>query len=144
MKIYFCASYARRKEMKTYAKELEKATRHIVMSSWVWDHDGRDRFDDGTNCLLSFAAQAEVAERDWQDISECDVFILFAKPAHLGYQRGNRHAEFGMAWALRQWTEPERPRIILIGEPELIFHHLPGVDRYATWEECKEALEVMT
>lgn len=47
--------------------------------------------------------------------------------------RGGRHVEFGMAIALGK-------RAIVVGSQENVFHLLPGVEVYATWEACLDVL----
>lgn len=54
--------------------------------------------------------------------------MFFSEPPDSHSKRGGRHVEFGMAlaWGLR---------LIVIGQRENVFHCLPQVERYDTWDD---------
>ncbi len=133
--IFLSSSYSRRGETKRHVLELVEVG-YIVASTWLigevpfsFDEDKLDE---------CFATAKALAITNFEDLKEADTVICFAEPADSPNQRGNRHVEFGMAVGMGK-------RVILIGEPEIAFHCLPGIERYDTWEACLSALnEVAT
>lgn len=72
----------------------------------------------------------EAAQEDIDDINSADGIISFTEELKtLTDSRGGRHVEFGYGLALGK-------RMIIVGWRENVFHHLPGVEFYETWEEA--------
>lgn len=117
MKIYLAAAFSRRDELKAYRDKLV-ADGHTVTSSWLdceWGSQGYA----STHCPPD--QRAAWVQRDLGDIDSCDTVISFTEPVgSTGGRRGGRHVEFGYALALGK-------RLILVGEPENLFHHHPSV-----------------
>jgi hypothetical protein len=81
---------------------------HWIVSRWI---DGQDTDD------------RQAVARDWEDLHNADCLVAFAEtPGAPGRQRGGRHVEFGIALA-------RGIRVILVGEPENVFHYLPRVEK---------------
>lgn len=70
----------------------------------------------------------EIAKTDLEDIVRADVMLFFCEDQDKQPPRGGRHVEFGYALA-------QGARIICIGEKENIFHHLPSITHYTTFED---------
>jgi len=134
MKYYLAGRYDRREELKGYADEL-RALGHTVTSRWllygthVLASDSKYYLDDGVPLAMSFFAQ-----EDYEDIKASDALVFFSEPLFFSEppdtasKRGGRHVEFGMALA---WGK----RLVIIGPRENVFHCLPQVERYRTWQE---------
>lgn len=125
MKIYLCARYGRRDELRGYAAEATRAGLHVV-SRWLYVQDDDSCTDP--------AEQARWAERDWDEIRQCDALVFFteADPASPGAGRGGRNVEWGLALAMRRMR-------ILVGAPENCFHQL-AYRTFPTWAEALEFL----
>lgn len=122
MKFYLAAAYGRKEEIKRYRDEL-KGLGYDCTSSWL------DVLDEVTDFASDDHAQ-EYAVTDLNDISRADALVLFSENGQLS--RGGRHVEFGFAYA---HFKP----IYIVGGRELIFHSLPGIHVYSTWQEFLEA-----
>ena len=122
MKIYLAASYSRRQELQSYAAQL-RADGHTVTARWITGvHD-----DPHTN-------EATCAQDDVADIYAADCTLSFTDSPTSGRKRGGRHVEFGIALARDQL-------LVLVGPRENVFHHLPNVKQYDTFEAARAALK---
>ncbi|MFN0195768.1 MAG: hypothetical protein ACKVT0_03430 [Planctomycetaceae bacterium] len=126
MKIYLSARYPRREEILRYRSQLQEMG-HEVTSRWLIEEPLEGEPDNRRSAFelhcLRFATQ------DFSDLVDADGLIAFTDPSPNRFSRGGRHIEFGVALGL---VKP----IILIGPRENIFHHLPGVAHFVTWEHC--------
>ncbi len=122
MRFYLCARYGRRQEMATHAAELHSLG-HQVVSRWIL---GRHEAADGDTTRW-----ADFAEEDIDDVRRCEALVAFTETG--AYPRGSRHVEFGMALA-------QEKKVVVIGPVENIFHTLPPVVRFGTWQEFVEAI----
>lgn len=124
MKIYLAARYSRYKEMQKYRDDLQKLG-HTVTSRWInGDHQAEN---DELEKMMGFAVD------DWKDIKNADCVISFTeKPRVASTSRGGRHAEHGIALGLNK-------EVIVIGHRENVFHCLPQVEFYETWEDFIKA-----
>lgn len=118
MRIYIAASYARREEMLAKSKTLI-ASGHEITSRWLL----------GDQHL----GPAVDAQHDIIDLMAAECVLSFTQRPVDGYTSGGRHVEFGIAIAAAR-------RCIVIGPRENVFHHLPQVEHYATWEDALMAL----
>jgi nucleoside 2-deoxyribosyltransferase len=132
MRLYFAARFSRRDEMREYRKVLEDLG-HEVTSRWINEDERQD---------LKNKSRQEVSEivavEDLEDLAKSDVVLNFTgngKSTKTKAPKGGRHWEGGVGFALN------KPSIV-IGEPEHAFHWLPNVDRYASFEEYLDSLEV--
>lgn len=122
-KIYLAASYARRREMQSYAAVLETFG-HQVICRWI---AGSHSLDDGLISVGAFEAQVTWACEDYDDARQSDWIISFTEPPRSKYSRGGRHVEFGVGLATGK-------RMIVIGYRENLFHYLPHVEFYSDWD----------
>lgn len=117
MKIYLCARYSRRDELRGVRDSLQRAG-HEVTARWLdteWEGgDGR-----GSSAAPP-EYREEFARKDMEDVRAADCLIAFTEVPGSG-GRGGRHVEYGMAVA---WKK----RLIVVGHRENLFHHLPGVE----------------
>lgn len=149
MKIYLAARYSRREELCGYRDELTNLG-HNVQARWLnGEHqlanDGTPIGENGEALVegtlrsgesLSEREQSEraaalrqqFATNDWEDVNEAECVISFTEPPRSKANRGGRHVEYGIALA-------NGVRVIVIGYRENIFHWLPQVEFYPTWEE---------
>lgn len=130
MRIYLASRYGRKDEMICYSIELAKM-RHVVTSHWIHS-DYVDR--PGESSVAPEEERQRMAVMDEGDLQRAEAVISFTEsPDDCNGKRGGRHVEFGMARALGK-------RLIVVGPRENVFHHLPDVEVYATWEEAKSKL----
>ena len=126
MRIYLASRYSRKLEMREHAKQAERCGIRVG-AEWLKETAAPDsELSDSTLEKL-----ATYAQQDWWDIGACDVFVFFAEPYDKQPNRGGRHVEFGIAAALGK-------KILVVGEPENVFHYLPGIDIefFHTWESA--------
>ncbi len=129
MLIYLAARYGRHPELHQYAQRLEAAG-HVVVSRWI---QGQHQALDATLVQPEARSDAQqFALEDVTDLCRATCFIGFSE-ALRAPSRGGRHVELGMALALRK-------RIIVVGGHEHVFHCLPQVEHYATFDEACAAL----
>lgn len=124
MRIYLAARYSRIRELREYRNEIENLG-HIVTSTWL---DGEHEATD-TDMLANVGLAGKHAMEDVLDVMRSDCLISFTEVPKTE-TRGGRHAEFGIAVAMRK-------RLILVGPMEHIFHCLPEVEVYNSWEEMR-------
>lgn len=118
MNIYLASRYSRHPEMQTIAHQLI-ARGHTVTSRWIW---GEHAAYDSRILDLELRHQSALFARDdLDDLAAAECFIGFSDGS--GGSRGGRHAEFGLALALKK-------RLVIIGGAEHVFHCLPEVEHY--------------
>jgi hypothetical protein len=136
MDYYLAARYQRREELCVYAQVL-RSNGHIVRSRWLLGghqlHAGASQLDSPSgfvNDTDGITMQAQpFAVDDLEDIQNSNVVISFTEKPDSG-GRGGRHVEFGIALALGK-------KLIIIGPRENVFHCLPKVEQYTSWDEFK-------
>lgn len=126
MKIYLCARYSRREEMRGYA-DLLQAAGHVVTSRWInGSHDLSDAATD--------LDRSKLAREDYSDLSSADCVISFTEhPGAPGRQRGGRHVEFGLALE-------QRKLLVIVGPRENVFHYLLDISHCDTFAEALKSL----
>jgi hypothetical protein len=120
------AAYSRKFEIQEYAKQADRCG-ILVGAEWLKEVASPD-----SKLNESIPAQLAIyAQQDWWDIGACDVFVFWAEPEDKPLPRGGRHFEMGVAAALGK-------KILVVGEPENVFHYLPGIDIefFHTWESA--------
>lgn len=123
MKVYLAAPYAARAQIKRYASEVTRIG-YKVTSRWLDETHEVSEGTIGAAGDLDDTTAAGHASDDLFDISRADLFVLFTAaqsglnggPGAAGTS-GGRHVETGYAIAR------DIP-IIVVGEPENIFHRL--------------------
>jgi nucleoside 2-deoxyribosyltransferase len=123
VKFYLAASFIRFKELQTY-RTILKRYGHAVTSRWLNGDHQMDVGGMGSDPDLA----ARFGQEDLDDVIAADILIMFVDPPREGTSRGGRHTEFGIALA-------KDKTIFLIGQPENVFHWLPGVHQYDSWED---------
>jgi len=119
--IYLASQYARKEELRGYAKEATAAGL-LVTANWL-----NERWPPHTTLHdVRPATMRKYAEKDKADIERSDVFVLFAEHPHKHPPRGGRHVELGLALG-------ESKRVYVVGAHENIFHYLPIVHVMPTW-----------
>ena len=129
--IYLAASYSRRIEMLEYAGELE-ALGYKIGAEWVTK--GHEYPDDPY--LAKRAVESWWAMADFRDIFHARTVINFTEPEDgpPSRRRGGRHVELGLALGMSEQPRQSLKTIILIGPCENIFHTLPVIKHFDTWE----------
>ena len=114
MKIYLAAVWSNRELMQKTARVLT-ALGHTITSRWL-----NDEHINGTH--------AQCAQIDLDDIDRAEALMLFSVgPRGTPFTGGGRCIEFGYAIAREKI-------LILIGPVENVFHTLPQVTRYDTFQ----------
>lgn len=134
MRIYLAAPYAAREQVRGYRDELHRIG-FKVTSSWLdEDHDIAPGTV-GAATDLDDATVAMHAEDDLHDIREADLFVMLTAAAAdtngATSTSGGRHVETGYAIGHLGTT-----RVIVVGEPENVFHRMVGVTVCPTWHEA--------
>jgi hypothetical protein len=143
MRIYLASRYSRRLELCAYREQL-RTMGHDVQARWLdgkhqLDNRGTPIGDDGEKLVEEGAdarngeLRAKFANDDYEDVTRADCVISFTEPPRSDASRGGRHVEFGIA--LAQLT-----KVIVIGYRENIFHWLPEVLFFETFEEALKTL----
>jgi hypothetical protein len=121
MKLYLAARYSRRTELKKHAARLKKLG-YKITSRWLSGHD-HPWVNKKSKVWENFAVI------DLEDVDAADAVVSFTHPRGTPVTGGGRHVEFGYGYS-------KGKRMILIGERENVFHHLPGIEIYPdldTW-----------
>lgn len=108
MLIYLAASYSRKEEINGYAEQLVQQPGFNVFSTW---HDPKFVSDNPAKQCL-------------HELSKCDAIIYFSG----GNVSGGRHFELGCGYE-------RQLELYCIGEPENIFHSLPEMKWFETFEK---------
>ncbi len=155
MRIYLAARYSRRLELCEYRKQLQELG-YEVQARWLdGEHqlsaDGTPIGENGESLVEGTLRSGEIisekdkseraaklrakfADDDFQDVCSADIVISFTEtPRASSTNRGGRHVEFGIALA-------NGASVITVGYRENIFHWLPQVDFYQTWDEAFQVL----
>ncbi len=130
LKVYLAARYDRRDELRKYREVLQSLGIQVT-SRWLDENTS-------TNSQMGDETEAfyvETAAIDITDIERADAFILFSENPLEGFKRGGRHFESGYAFKAKKV-------IYVIGEwKENVFHYLPGMVHFATFEELTTDLK---
>lgn len=118
--VYLAARFERRDELNGYRAELEAAGLEVT-SRWLTDPTPE----------LTDEAWRQLAAKDVEDIRRAGGLVLFAESGGSG--GGGRQVEFGVALGLGK-------RLIVIGEPENLFHRLAEVEVVPTWDAAVTAI----
>lgn len=118
--IYVASRFSRKDEMRMYCDTLKDQGFEVV-ATWVYgSEDGMSRED--------------IAALDYTDLMKADVTIVFTDPYESLQKGGARHSEMAFAYMAGQ-------RVILVGEREQVFHHLPRSDMFMvndSWNFTRE------
>lgn len=133
LKVYLAAPYGMKDEMLCRANEL-RAAGVIITSSWLNEpHAPTTQMHE-----LTHEEHQVYAIQDVKDVVTADVLVFQTDPTKT-IVRAGRHVEFGIAIAIG-WLKRPMP-IFVVGEDyENIFHHLPQVTHFASWELLRDFL----
>ncbi|MCE2463247.1 MAG: hypothetical protein J4F46_04945 [Dehalococcoidia bacterium] len=123
MRIYLAARNYRLDELRGYADDL-RTMGHQVTSRWL---QGRHQAPGS----LDHPQWPGIAQEDVDDLAAADAVISITEQVRGG--GGGRHVEFGLGLA---WGK----RMLLVGAAENLFHTLPSVEAYPTWEDALAGL----
>lgn len=147
LRIYLAARYSRRLELCGYRDQLTKMG-HNVQARWL---DGGHQINDagvpvGEDGILlvrsneddseSSRLRAKFAQDDFEDVMGANLLIAFTEPPRSTNSRGGRHVEFGIALG-------RGIPVIAIGYRENIFHWLPIVGFFETFEQALPFLPML-
>lgn len=121
MKYYLAARYSRSAEMREVRAQLQEFG-HIVTARWV--DGGHELKRDEPNVD---AERARWAHEDFIDLAAAEGVISFTEEPRTTNSRGGRHVEFGVALGMGK-------RCIVVGHRENVFHCLPSVGFFPTWD----------
>lgn len=128
-KVYLASRYSRGGELVLYASILRDKGL-VVTSRWL---EGNHQIeDDELSDDAKRKAKAHFATEDFEDVLAADVVISFTEAPRQTNSRGGRHVELGIALGAKKTC-------IVIGPHENVFHLLPQVHHYASWEDFWEA-----
>ena len=130
MKVYIASRFSRRHEAHALGRRLQ-ALGHTITSRWSLPDSDHVK-PVGMSKQAADAERQRFAVEDIEDLQAADCCISFMQPPR-DNSRGGRQVEFGYALALGH-------RMIIIGPRETVFHHLPGVEHYASAEDLVDAL----
>ncbi len=130
MKVYLAAPYGSRDAIRQYADQLTRIG-FKVTSTWL---DETHDINEGTQGAAADLPDAQVdkhARDDMRDIDRSDLLVLFTAASVGAEGGGGRHVETGYALA------KIGPRyVIVVGEPENVFHRLTSVTCVPDWHEA--------
>jgi nucleoside 2-deoxyribosyltransferase len=133
-RVYLAARYDHRLRLCAYREDL-RARGIAVTSRWLDGlHTLSAGLDDQSNNAAPPMTRRTMAMEDWADVLAADALVFFCEPEDSDSKRGGRHVEFGAALALGK-------RVLAVGDNrENVFHELPAVEHYASWECALAAL----
>jgi len=133
VRVYLAGPYRSRDQLRRLAAELTDLGFYVT-SRWLEETHEINPGTEGAAVALSDEAVAEHAETDLTDIEISEVLVLFTA-AYVGAEGGGgRHVETGYALARDK-------RVVIVGEPENVFHRLSGVHRVTDWADAKDTLQ---
>ena len=130
MRVYIAAPYSMKDTIAKEAAELEAAG-FTCTSSWVKEpHKPTTQMHE-----LTHDEHQAYAVQDVRDVTSAHTLVFHTDQTKT-IVRGGRHVEFGIAVAMGQMP------IYVVGlEEENIFHHLPQVTHFLTWEHVLAQLK---
>ena len=123
MKVYLAARYSRRLELLEYAQQLDAAGIEVT-SRWL---KGGHQITE-QQLLDDKALGIRFASEDWDDMEKADFMIAFTEEPRSAPNRGGRHVEFGIAFALGVM-------VYIVGPRENVFHALADAE-FSSWHDC--------
>ncbi len=129
MKVYLAAPYPARNQIRRYADQLEQIG-FTITSTWLNEqHEITPGTIDAATDLDSEQTNLHV-HTDVKDVSRSDLLVLVTNSASDEYSySGGRHVETGIALA-------QGIPVIVVGEPENIFHRSTYCTLVPNWERA--------
>ncbi len=135
-RIYLAARYSRREELCRYREQIEAIERSDVsfkvVARWL---DGNHQVDDrGLSVEGESSERERFARENVADVASAYMVISFTETPRSTSSRGGRHVEMGIALGMDK-------RVVVVGPRENVFHCLPQIEIFPTWEECLAMLK---
>lgn len=133
MRAYIAAPYAAREQIKRYATELDQIG-YQVTSRWLDEPHDINPTTTGAALALSDTEANTAARNDLDDIDGSDIFVVITARECTGLEAqrstsGGRHVETGYALA-------RGISVIVVGDPENIFHRMQLVTGVDDWHDA--------
>jgi nucleoside 2-deoxyribosyltransferase len=128
MRVYLAAGFSRKNEIAEKSQELENLGIKVT-STWPWEAAAPN----STLAEVGHDYLVKNARKDLNEILAADAVILFTQDPLIPFCRGGRMHEAGFAMGCGK-------TLLVCGPRENIFHYLPEVNVFATWEELKATL----
>lgn len=129
MKVYLASQYNRRDELRKYRDQLVTIGVEVT-SRWLDETEPLD----GHLTHRDASWYSHTATVDLEDVDVADIIVFFSEDPLKGVPRGGRHVEFGYAIARNK-------SIYTVGVKENVFHYLPNVYHFDTFEQLLEAFK---
>lgn len=114
--------------MRSVAAELAHDG-YVITSRWLTSTAALASDD-----LDNSGRAAELATMDLEDVRRATICVAFTEPPEETRPgRGGRHTELGVALALGL-------RVIVVGPREHVFHCLPSIEQFRSWDDARTAL----
>lgn len=136
MRVYLAGPYGARAQLRTFAAILSSAG-FPVTSSWLAETHEINAGTQGAATALDDATVAGHALADLKDIDGSDALVLVTSAFVNVEGGGGRHVETGYAIA-------KGLPLFLLGEPENVFHRMPGVTAVPTLAELTWELQALS
>jgi hypothetical protein len=134
-RVYLAASYARKKEMRTYRDQLHQIG-CMVTSRWI---DNADKYANSDVTRDMMMSEPDLCYRyamsDLEDIMSSHMFVLFTGDKQ---SSGGRHTEFGIAMMMLGRSE-YLSKICIVGPRENVFQCHSKVWQFDTWADFMAA-----
>jgi hypothetical protein len=149
VRIYIAATYARAVEMKGMARLLREEGHEVTSECWH-DHtieEKQEQFAEWNEDRRWNGGQVEpvtfeqwCATNDAQGIRAADMIVMATdqvEETKLPFQStGGRHFELGLACGMGG------KYLVVVGEPENVFQHMPIIHCLQTWDDFFAALPI--
>lgn len=133
LRFYLAARYSRLEEMRGYATDLAQLGLGTAELAWL---SGTHEWDGSQQPGEELARAQRFALDDLADLAKAQVVVVFTEePGAGGRNRGGRHVEYGLALA-NALARPKRQHVVIVGPAENVFHTLPMIPRFATWQDA--------
>lgn len=134
MKIYIGSKFSSRYRLRPIKFKLQQLG-FYVLSDWIDNNPLDDTLGGDYDSIGNHHdASHDIAQRDLDQVAECDIFIIDTQDVS---STGGRECELGMA--LMTLT----PLIYRIGPIRNVFHAHKKILAYKSWEELLPVLEVL-
>ncbi len=135
LKVYLAAPYLMKDEIQARAEEL-RASGIVVTSSWLTEpHAPSTQMAD-----ITPEQHRTYAIQDMKDVRAADILVFWTDPTKTIIRAG-RHVEFGVALGIG--LTRKIPIFVVGTEYENIFHYMPQVTHFDSWEKVKDLLCAM-
>jgi len=131
-RIYIAAPYPRRVELLPIAHEL-LAMGHYLTCRWMFVNE-EDNLKSAASQEERMRLKQMYALQDLDDVKASEIVLSFTVDPDRYHEqeigRGGRHVEFGYGYLLGR-------TMVNVGKVENIFHVLPNVITFDSWEEAR-------